>query len=283
MIKLTNVQKNYGNFRLNMTMELPAGKVSGIVGRNGAGKSTTIKAILGLISTDGGSAAVLGKNPREFTPEDKEQIGVAFSDSGFSTYLCVNDIVRILRNSYKNFDEEFFLDYCQKNKLPMSKRIKDFSTGMNAKLRVLTAISHRAKLLILDEPTAGLDVVARNEVLDMLRNYLAEDPGRALLISSHISTDLEGLCDDIYMINNGEIIFHEDTDVIMDEYAVLKLSADSYERIDKQYILKTKKESFGYSCFTNQKKYYTENYPEIIVEGGSIDELIIMMTEGGND
>lgn len=281
MIELTNVQKNYGNFRLNISLELPAGKVSGIVGRNGAGKSTAIKAILGLISTDGGNAVVLGKDPRELTPADKEMIGVAFSDSGFSGYLCINDIIRILKNSYKNFDEKFFRDYCEKNNLSMDKRIRDFSTGMNAKLRVLTAISHGAKLLILDEPTSGLDVVARNEVLDMLRDYLAEDPGRALLISSHISTDLEGLCDDIYMIHNGEIIFHEDTDVIMGEYAVLKLSPESYDKIDKQYILKTRKESFGYSCFTNQRQFYAENYPEIIIESGSIDELIIMMSEGG--
>lgn len=281
MVELTNVQKNYGNFRLNMSLDLPAGKVSGLVGRNGAGKSTVIKAILGLISTDGGNAAVLGKDPRELTAKDKEMIGVAFSDSGFSSYLCINDIIRILRNSYTNFDEKYFRDYCERNNMPMDKRIKEFSTGMNAKLRVLTAITHGARLLILDEPTSGLDVVARNEVLDMLRNYLAEDTGRALLISSHISTDLEGLCDDIYMIHNGEIIFHEDTDVIMGEYAVLKLSPESYSKIDKQYILKTKKESFGCSCFTNQRQFYAENYPEIIIEGGSIDELIIMMSEGG--
>ena len=282
MVELTNVQKNYGNFRLNISLQLPAGKVSGIVGRNGAGKSTLIKSILGLISIDGGNALVLGKDPRKLTPADKEMIGTAFSDSGFSTYLCINDIIRILKNSYTSFDEASFRSYCEENKLPMDKRIREFSTGMNAKLRVLTAITHGAKLLILDEPTSGLDVVARNEVLDILRNYLAEDPGRALLISSHISTDLEGLCDDIYMIHNGEIIFHEDTDVIMGEYAVLKLSPESYEKIDKQYILKTRKESFGYSCFTDQKQFYAENYPEVVIESGSIDELIIMMSEGGN-
>lgn len=281
MIKLTNVQKNYGDFRLNVTMELPEGKVSGLVGRNGVGKSTTIKAILGLIATDGGKAEVFGKEPRELTAADRKRIGVAFSDSGFSTYLCIEDIIRILRNSYEEFDEKFFRSSCERSGLPMKKRIKEFSTGMNAKLRVLTAISHNADLLILDEPTAGLDVVARNEVLDMLRDYLAEDPKRALLISSHISTDLEGLCDDIYMIHNGEIIFHEDTDVILGEYAVLKLSSESYEKIDKQYILRTKKERFGYTCFTDQKQYYADNYPEVIIESGNIDELIIMMTEGG--
>ena len=281
MVKLDNVRKNYGDFSLDISLELPEGRVSGIVGRNGAGKSTTIKAILGLITVDSGSVTVFGKDARALTPDDKKRIGVAFSDSGFSNYLSVEDIIRILRNSYESFDEAFFRDYCGKNGLPMDKRIKDFSTGMKAKLRVLTAITHNAELLILDEPTAGLDVVARNEVLDMLRNYLAEDPKRALLVSSHISTDLEGLCDDIYMISGGKIILHEDTDVILGEYAVLKLSRESYRKIDKQYILRTKEESFGYTCFTNQRKFYAENYPEIVMENGSIDDMIVMMSEGG--
>ena len=281
MIKLTDAQKNYGDFRLHLDMELPAGRVSGLVGRNGAGKSTTVKAILGLIRLDGGSAEVFGRNARDLTPEDKERIGAAFSDSGFSGYLTAEDIARILKNTYARFDEKLFRDYCEKNALPMKKRIREFSTGMNAKLRVLTAISHSADLLILDEPTAGLDVVARNEVLDMLREYLAADPGRAMLISSHISSDLEGLCDDIYMIHDGRIVLHEDTDVILGEYASLKLSPESYEKLDKRYVLRTKKESFGYTCLTNRRRFYAENYPEIVLEAGGIDEMIILMSEGG--
>ena len=283
MIELKGLRKNYDGFRLEIDLNLPEGRVSGLVGRNGAGKSTTLKAILGLICTDEGSAMVFGKDARNLDADDKERIGVAFSDSGFSSYLCIEDIIRILKGSYTSFDEGFFREYCNRNNLPLNKRIKDFSTGMNAKLRVLSAISHDADLLILDEPTSGLDVVARNEVLDMLREYLAKDSMRAMLISSHISSDLEGLCDDIYMINDGKIIIHEDTDVILDEYAILKLSDESYDKIDRQYILSTKKEKFGYSCLTNQRKYYEDNYPDIIIENGSIDDMIIMMTEGGQE
>ncbi len=283
MIELKGLKKNYDGFRLEIDLNLPEGRVSGLVGRNGAGKSTTLKAILGLICTDEGSAMVFGKDARNLDAGDKERIGVAFSDSGFSSYLCIEDIIRILKGSYTSFDEAFFREYCRKNNLPLNKRIKDFSTGMNAKLRVLSAISHDTDLLILDEPTSGLDVVARNEVLDMLREYLAKDSKRAMLISSHISSDLEGLCDDIYMINDGKIIIHEDTDVILDEYAILKLSDESYDKIDRQYILSTKKEKFGYSCLTNQRKYYEDNYPDIIIENGSIDDMIIMMTEGGQE
>ncbi|MCR5482001.1 MAG: ABC transporter ATP-binding protein [Clostridia bacterium] len=280
MIQLKNIQKKYGDFRLDVSLELPPGKVSGLVGRNGSGKSTTIKAILGLINVEG-SARVFGLDPKGLTPENKMKIGVAFSDSGFSSYLRVSDVVRILKNSYRDFDEAFFLDYCEKYNLPTDKKIKEFSTGMSARLRVLIALSHNADLLILDEPTSGLDVVARGEILDMLRNYLAAEPTRALLISSHISSDLEGLCDDIYMIHDGKIVMHEDTDVILADYAVLKLTEESYKKIDRQYILKTKKEGFGYTCFTNQRKFYEENYPEVIIENGSIDEMIIMMSEGG--
>ncbi len=279
MIKIEGLKKQYKSFALDISMEIPAGSVTGIVGRNGAGKSTTIKALLGLIRPDEGNVHVLGENIRDLKAEDKNNIGVAFSDSGFSTYLTVKDIIRILRNMYKSFDEEWFLKNCNYYQLPLNKMLKDFSTGMNARLRVLVACSHKAKLLILDEPTAGLDVIARNEIMDLLREYLAEDSERTLLISSHLSSDLEGLCDDIYMIHKGKIVIHEDTDVILSEYALLKVTEQEYERLDKEHIIKAKKESYGYSCLTNQKQYYAENYPDIILESGSIDDLIIMMSK----
>ena len=280
MIKITNLQKNYKDFSLNVSLEVPAGTVTGLIGRNGAGKSTTIKAILGLIKTDGGEVEVLGKNPREFTFADKENLGVALSDSGFSMLLNLKEIIKILKKSYHSFDEKFFLEQCKEQGLPMDKDLKDFSTGMKAKLRVLVAISHNAKLLVLDEPTAGLDVLARNDLLDMLRNYLAQDSERSILISSHISSDLEGLCDDVYMINKGKILLHEDTDTILGQYGILKVSDEEYAKLDKQYLVATKKESYGYSCLTNEKQYYLDNYPNIVVENGNIDNMIVIMLGG---
>lgn len=132
----------------------------------------------------------------------------------------------------------------------------------------------------MDEPTAGLDVVARDEILDMLREYMEEDERRAILISSHISTDLEGICDDLYMISDGKIVFHEDTDILLGRYALLKLDEKEYAQIDKQYILRVKKESFGYSALTNQKHFYLENYPKVVVENGKIDNVMMMMIQG---
>ena len=280
MIKLTNLQKNYNDFSLNVSLEVPAGTVTGLIGKNGAGKSTTIKAILGLIRPNGGQIEVFGKDPKSFTNKDKEMIGVALSDSGFSMQLNLEDVTRILKRLYHEFDEKFFREQCKNQGLPFNKLLKDFSTGMKAKLRVLVAISHNAKLLVLDEPTSGLDVLARNDILDMLRDYLAKDSERTILISSHISSDLEGLCDDIYMIDNGKILLHEDTDTILGQYGVLKVSAEEYEKLDKQYLLAKKQESFGYSCLTNEKQYYLDNYPNIVLENGNIDQMIMIMLGG---
>ena len=130
----------------------------------------------------------------------------------------------------------------------------------------------------IDEPTAGLDVVAREQILNMLREYM-ETPGRSILISSHISSDLESLCDDFYMIHAGKIILHEDTDVLLSDYAVLKVSEEEYEKLDQQYLIKIRKEAYGYRCLTNQKQFYMENYPDVVIENGKIDDLVVMMEE----
>ena len=280
MLKIKNLKKNYGDFFLDCSLEVKSGQITGLIGQNGSGKSTTFKSILGLVYPDGGNISIFEKDYRNLTIEDKEKIGVVLSDSGFSGYLRIKDIIPVLENLYPTFDKSFFLEQVHRFQLPLDKQIKDFSTGMKAKLKVLVAISHNAKLLILDEPTAGLDVVARDELLEMLREFMEKDENRSILISSHISSDLESLCDDLYMIHDGKIILHEDTDILLSDYGLLKVNEDQYDEIDKQYILRVKKESFGYSCLTNQKQFYVENYPMIAIEKGTIDEVITMMIRG---
>lgn len=280
MLIIEHLKKDYDNFSLDCSLEIKKGCVTGLIGQNGAGKSTTFKAVLGLISIDDGTVNIFGKDIKEITANDKQDMGVVLSDSGFSGYLTVNDIIPVLDNLYKNFDKSFFVEQLQRFQLPRDKKIKEFSTGMKAKLKVLVAISHNAKLLILDEPTAGLDVIARDELLEMLREYMEKDEERSILISSHISSDLETLCDDLYMIHDGKIIMHEDTDVLLSDYAVLKVDSEQYADLDKQYLLRSKKESYGYSCLTNEKQYYMENYPKVAIEKGNIDEVITMMIRG---
>ena len=281
MLKMTSVKKNYKDFTLDCTLEIKSGYVTGLVGRNGAGKTTAFKSVLGLISVDGGEIEILGKKLSDFKSKDKEKIGVLLSDSGFSGELKVKDIIPVLSAVYSQFDKEDFLKKCKQMKLPLNKKIKEFSTGMKARLKVIIAITHNADLLILDEPTAGMDVMAREDISDMLREYM-EQGERAILISSHISGDLEGLCDDIYMIDNGKIILHQDTDVILSSYGILKLRDEEYRKLDKSHILKIKKENFGVSCLTDEKQFYLDNYPGIVVERGGIDSVITMMIGGEN-
>jgi ABC-2 type transport system ATP-binding protein len=280
MLKIENLRKNYADFKLDCSLEVKPGCITGLVGQNGAGKSTIFKAVLGLIKPDGGNIKMFGKDTSSFGASEREKTGVVLSDSGFSGYLMIKDLIPVLRAMYSGFDEEYFINYVRKLGLPMDKKIKEFSTGMKAKLKVIIAASHNAKILLMDEPAAGLDVIARNELFDILREYMEGDGDRAILISSHISGDLEALCDDIYMINDGRIILHEDTDVLLDDYALLKMNDSQYKELDKSHILRTKKESYGYSCLTNEKQYYVENYPRIAVEKGSIDTVITMMVKG---
>ena len=281
MLKMTSVKKNYKDFTLDCTMEIKSGYITGLVGRNGAGKTTAFKSVLGLISVDGGEIEIFGKKLSDFKSRDKEIIGVLLSDSGFSGELKVKDIIPVLSAVYSQFDKEDFLKKCKQMKLPLNKKIKEFSTGMKARLKLIIAITHNADLLILDEPTAGMDVMARESIIDMLREYM-EHGQRAILISSHISGDLEGLCDDIYMIDNGKIILHQDTDVILSSYGILKLRDEEYRNLDKTHILKIKKENFGVSCLTEEKQFYSDNYPGIVVERGGIDSVITMMIGGEN-
>ena len=279
MLKLEHVKKQYKDFHLDCSLTVKPGMITGLIGANGAGKSTTFKAVLGLIRTESGIVELFGKRPEEITSEDKERLGVVLADSGFSGYLSIRDLIPVLKAMYHQFDQTYFEEQCRRFELPMTKKIKEFSTGMKRKLQVLAAISHHADLLILDEPTAGLDVLARDEMLTMLREYM-EIEGRAILISSHISSDLEDFCDDIYMIDHGQVILHEETDTLLNEYGLLKVDGKQYERLDKTYVLRSRKETFGYSCLTNEKQFYEENYPDVVIEKGSIDELIMMMIRG---
>ena len=284
MIEISNIKKNYQNFRLECSLNIAQGRITGIIGANGAGKSTLFKAILGLINLDKGQIKIFGKDSRKLDVHDKEKLGVVLAESGFSEYLKVKALVPILKNMYPDFDKDMFLNKCNNFNIPLNKMIKDLSTGTKAKLKVIVAISHNAEILILDEPTAGLDVITRNEVLDIIRTYMEEEM-RTVIISSHISSDLENLCDDIYMINDGKIILHEDMYKLLDLYGVIKANEEQYENLKsdtnyKNIILCCDKEKYGYKCITNDRKYIVDNYPEIVIEKGNIDELIMVLVKG---
>ncbi len=281
MIKAEGLLKNYPGFSLNCTIKVEPGMVTGLIGRNGSGKSTLFKTILGVTAPEGGKIELLGKSPEKLTTEERKQVAAAFSDSFFCSALTIAQVGKIVEKLYGKGAGEY-VTMCRSQGLDPAKKVKDLSTGMGARLRVLTALFSQPKLLILDEPTVGLDAVARDEILTMLRSFMNGGDDRAILISSHISTDIESLCDDIYMISRGSIIFHEDTDELLGRYGIIKVTDEEYDTLDKSAIIKIRKESYGFSCLTDQRQFYIENYPWVTVEKGSIDSLILLL-EGGND
>ena len=280
MITIEDFRKEYRDFDLEISLNIPDNRVVGIIGRNGSGKSTTIKAILGLVKPTSGCVKVFGKDARELAPRDKEKIGVALSDSMFPGLLSIEDVIAILRAMYRDFDELFFREMCGKFDLPLEKPLKDFSTGMKAKTRLLSAISHHAGLLILDEPTAGLDVEARSEIVRFLKEYAGANDC-TILITSHISTDLEGLCDEFYLFSRGRVLLHESDENIGKKYGTRQIPFELFDDIDRSLISGYRKEMFGYACITNDRAYFEKNCPEIKVKPADIDDLILLL--GGEE
>ena len=256
MLKVNHIQKNYSHFNLNCSFDVPKGTITGIIGKSGSGKTTLFKSILNLIHLDSGSISILDT---DYQNVDKNKIGCTLANIS----LC-----------------EYFIQKCKYYQFPLDKKINEFSTGMKAKLNVLIALSHHSQFLILDEPTNGLDILAREEIIDLIREFRDEDENCSVLISSHISSDLEGLCDEIYILDKGQFIFQETTDCLLDQYGLLKLTDEQFKQIDSSYFLKTKKFSYGYDVLTNQKQFYQENYPEIIIEKNNFDTLFSMMLRG---
>ena len=279
LAELKGAKKSYGAFQLDVTMHLEEGRITGVVGKNGAGKSTTFKAMLGLIHTEGGTMRLLGQDGPIDSPKRKQQVGVVLSGSTFCGALTGKQVCGIMESLYDAFDRNWFQEQCRRLAIPLDRKITEFSTGMRAKLKVLLALSYKARILILDEPTAGLDVVARETILDLLRSYM-EQEGRGILISSHISSDLEGLCDDLYLIDDGKIALHEEMDVLLDQYGLLKMDEATWQSIDKSWILRWKKEPWGVSALTSERRFYQENYPKMVAEKGSVDEMVYMAVKG---
>ena len=277
MLKVNHIQKSYSHFDLNCSFEIPVGSIIGIIGKNGSGKTTLFKSILNLIHLDSGNISILDN---DYQTIDKNKIGCTLANISLCEYWKLKDLIKLLENTYQDFDLDYFIKKCKYYQFPLDKKINEFSTGMKAKLNVLIALSHHSQFLILDEPTNGLDILAREEIIDMIREFMEEDENHSVLISSHISSDLEGLCDEIYILDEGQFIFHETTDCLLDQYGLLKLTDEQFKQIDSSYFLKTKKVSYGYDVLTNQKQFYQENYPEIIIEKNNFDTLFSMMLRG---
>ena len=279
-IKVKNLNKKYKDFELkNISFEIPEGSIVGLIGENGAGKTTTIKSILNIIKSDG-EIQVFGKDIRQNEKEIKSKLGVVLDDSFLSEYLTPKKINSIMKNFYNIWDKELFENYIKLFKLPENKMIKDFSSGMKMKLKIATAISHKPQILILDEPTSGLDPIVRNEILDIFRQFIAEDEKRSILISTHITTDLEHISDYIMFIKNGEITLNLPTSEILENYGIVKCDEKDFSKISKEDYEYYRKEKYQYEVLVNNKNSIKNKYGISTIDKASIEDIMLFYIKG---
>lgn len=276
MIHFSHVQKAYPGFQLDLDLEIPEGTISGLVGVNGSGKTTAFKILTGLIRADAGEAVVMGENAWNLPVSVKSKMGAVFSDSGFPESLNLKDTGQILKQFFPVFDQKNYETLCTQLQLPLDKPLSGFSTGMKAKAKIAQAISHAPQLLILDEPTAGLDVIARQEILEMLQTYM-ETPGRTILISSHIASDLETLCDDFYLVDQGHVVLHETVDALLSDYGVLRLDEEQKDTLDPAGVVKLRKTRHGWEALVRDRQFYQENYPQLVLDKSGLDDLLLIL------
>lgn len=275
VIEVKNVTKDYGDFKLqNVSFSVPEGSVCGFIGQNGAGKTTTIKLILDVIGADEGEIFLFGENIKKDSAKLREDIGVVFDEMGFHEFMTGKDINIMMRNVYKNWDEELFFDYLKRFSLPTKKRCGNFSRGMRMKLQIAAALSHNARLLIMDEPTSGLDPIVRNEMLQIFREYVVEED-HTILLSSHITGDLEKLADEVVFINGGKIILTGNKDEILEKHGLLKCKRDELAQIGRPFIVNAQPGAFGTEVLVNDRKACEKLYPEMVIEPASLEDIMI--------
>lgn len=279
-IKVKNLNKKYEGFELkNISFEIPEGSIVGLIGENGAGKTTTIKSILNIINSEG-EIQVLRKDIKQNEKEIKSKLGVVLDDSFLSEYLTPKKINSIMKDFYNTWDKKLFEKYIKIFKLPENKMIKDFSSGMKMKLKIATAISHKPQILILDEPTSGLDPIVRNEILDIFRQFIAEDETRSILVSTHITTDLEHISDYIMFIKNGEITLNLPTSEILENYGIVKCDEKDFSKISKEDYEYYRKEKYQYEVLVKNKKMIKSKYGISTIDKASIEDIMLFYIKG---
>lgn len=276
-IELRNVYKDFGDFSLkNINLNIPCGYIVGLVGENGSGKSSLIKTILNLVKADKGEVNILGENDLENNREVLGKTGVFLDDFYLPVEFTIIQIENIMKDIYSNWESDRFFDLIERFDLPLDKKIGEFSKGMKVKATLAITLSHNASLLILDEPTSGLDSVIRNELLEIFLDFMQE-PNNSILLSSHISSDLEKIADYIAYIEDGEILFVESKDTIIYEYGIIRCKKSQLGEIDLEDIIAYKENSMGYDIIISNKNYARKKYENLTIDDVNIDELILTM------
>lgn len=280
-LEISNLCKSYKNtdFKLqDVSFSIPKGSIVGFVGKNGAGKSTTINAILNIIHKDSGEITFFGEPMTDDTKSIRNNIGVVFDSIHFSQDLTPKKLDKVLNDIYENWDSVQFFLYLERFHIPTNKKIKTFSRGMTMKLSISVALSHRAKLLILDEATAGLDPVVREEVLDVFLEFV-ESEENSILLSSHISSDLEKISDYIIFIDNGKIILTEKKDTLIYEYGIARMKQGDFDKLDKTEYLSVRKRGLQLEVLIRNKIQFSREYPNVVIDNATIDEILPLLTK----
>lgn len=280
ILEIKNLTKNYGDFILNnISFSLPRGVIMGLIGENGAGKSTTINCILNETQKDSGEISIFGKDHIYDEVAIKDKLGVVFDENHLPDIFTPTEIGQFMSGIYREWESTVYHKFLEEFELPKGKKIKDFSKGMKVKLAFAVALSHKAELLILDEATSGLDPIIRDDVLDMLIDFVQEE-NHSVLVSSHIISDLEKVADYITFIHKGELIFSHDKDDLVDNYGIVSCGAAVFETLDKTEIISYRKEDYQFKVLVKNRNKAEKVYPKAIVTPATIEEIMLFYVKG---
>lgn len=280
-IEIEGLEKEYDHFKLeDFNLKIPSGMIVGLIGENGAGKTTLIKSILNIVQKDKGSIKIFGKDYQEYESEIKEDIGVVLDDMFFPEVLTAKDISMVMKDIYKKWDEDLFYHYLKEFQIKDNQTLKTLSKGMRKKLEIATSLSHHPKLLILDEATSGLDPVVRSEVLEIFMKFL-EDEEHTILLSTHITSDLEGIADKIVFVEKGKKLLDMDREKLFNDYGILKCESSDFEKIDKEDIVSYKKNKYNVEVLIKDRKNGKKKYKDFVIDKITLEELMVLMIKGG--
>ena len=281
VIELKNVNKKFNGFELkNFSISIKKGYVTGFIGGNGVGKSTTIKLIMNILQPDNGEIRIFGLDYKKHEKEIKQRIGFVYDESTFYDHLTLDEMKKIIKPTYKNWDDELFQSYIQSFQLPLNKKLNTFSKGMMMKASLAIALSHHAELIIMDEPTSGLDPIFRRELLDILHN-LMQDGEKTIFFSTHITTDLDRIADYITFIHNGEHIFTSETYKIYEQYSIVKGNLDLLDADIEREFIALRKSKHGFEGLSaNKEKVQSLFHDLALFEKATLEDIMYFTKKG---
>lgn len=279
-VEVNKICKAYSGFSLkNVTFSVPKGSIVGLIGENGAGKSTTLKAILNICAIDDGNIKFYGKDINSLSVSDKENIGVVFDDNVFYENLSALELEKIFSKIYMKWDRQYFLEMLTKFNIAADKKLCEYSKGMKTKLGMICALSHHPKLLVIDESLSALDPVMRDEMLDLLLEFVADDEN-AVLFSSHIIEDLQKIADYIVFLNHGELVFEKSKDELLYENAIIRCRSNQLNEIDKTDLIAYFRDKNGVAALVHNRDHIRKKYKNLLIDHASIDEMMKIMVKG---